>query len=291
MHDNRKITEGRIERFVRDSLIPALYIETIPLTLSVWDDLDEPLPFADAVGQSYRPIELPYTWGKAWSTSWFHVTGQVPAGVAARHRRRDAGRARDRPRLHARPSRLPGRGPRLPPGRNDGEVDQSAQQLRRRSAGRQRRHRSVRRGRGEPEHRRRLDLEGHAARREGHRRATSCSTCSSSATRHCWTSRCGSSRRTCGPSWGSWRSCPSSRPAGTASSARSSGWSTSSTPATCRRRPRPAAKLSHPPSPFPRRRAATTSSRSGTRTSTRRGCGPSARRSASAPGRSRAWWR
>ena len=101
MHDNRKITEGRIERFVRDSLIPALYIETVPLTISVWDDLDEPLPFSDAVGQSYRPIELPYTWGKAWSTSWFHVTGQMPAGVAARRRRGDAGRARHRPRLHA----------------------------------------------------------------------------------------------------------------------------------------------------------------------------------------------
>jgi len=78
MHDNRKITEGRIERFVRDSLVPALYIQTIPLSIGVWDDLDEPLPFADAVGRQYRPISLPYTWGKAWSTSWFHVTGQVP---------------------------------------------------------------------------------------------------------------------------------------------------------------------------------------------------------------------
>src|SRR6478735_2475598 len=78
MHDSRKITEGRIERFVRDSLIPALYIETVPLTLGVWDDLDEPLSFAEAVGQSYQPIELPRAWGRAWSTSWFHVTGQVP---------------------------------------------------------------------------------------------------------------------------------------------------------------------------------------------------------------------
>ncbi len=78
MHDNRAITEGRIDRFVRDSLIPALYIETVPLEIAVWDDLDEPLPFSHAVAQSYRPIELPYTWGKAWSTSWFHVTGQVP---------------------------------------------------------------------------------------------------------------------------------------------------------------------------------------------------------------------
>ena len=78
MHDNRVITEGRIDRFVRDILVPALYIETVPLTIGVWDDLDEPLPFADAVAQSYRPVELPYTWGKAWSTSWFHVTGQVP---------------------------------------------------------------------------------------------------------------------------------------------------------------------------------------------------------------------
>ena len=48
MHDNRVITEGRIDRFVRDILIPALYIETMPLTIGVWDDLDEPLPFADA---------------------------------------------------------------------------------------------------------------------------------------------------------------------------------------------------------------------------------------------------
>ena len=78
MHDNRVITEGRIERFVRDSLIPALYIESVPLTIAVWDDLDEPLPFSHAVAQSYQPIQLPYAWGKAWSTSWFHVTGQVP---------------------------------------------------------------------------------------------------------------------------------------------------------------------------------------------------------------------
>lgn len=78
MHDNRKITEGRVDRFVRDSLVPALYLQTVPLSIGVWDDLDEPLPFAHAVGRDYRPIALPYTWGKAWSTSWFHVTGQVP---------------------------------------------------------------------------------------------------------------------------------------------------------------------------------------------------------------------
>ncbi|WP_243076635.1 glycoside hydrolase family 38 C-terminal domain-containing protein [Microbacterium sp. SS28] len=78
MHDNREITEGRIDRFVRDILLPALYIETIPLSIGVWDDLDEPLPFAHATGQDYRPIQVPHTWGKAWSTSWFHVTGQVP---------------------------------------------------------------------------------------------------------------------------------------------------------------------------------------------------------------------
>lgn len=79
MHDNRVITEGRVERFVRDILFPALYIETAPLKVEVWDDLDEPLPFAHAVTQSYRSVDLPYRWGKAWSTSWFHVTGQVPA--------------------------------------------------------------------------------------------------------------------------------------------------------------------------------------------------------------------
>jgi alpha-mannosidase len=75
MHDNREITEGRIDRFVRDILLPALYIDTAPLAISVWDDLDEPVPFAEAAGQDYRPIDVPYTWGRAWSTSRCRRTG------------------------------------------------------------------------------------------------------------------------------------------------------------------------------------------------------------------------
>ncbi|GAA2971869.1 glycoside hydrolase family 38 C-terminal domain-containing protein [Microbacterium terrae] len=78
MHDNREVTEGRIERFVRDILFPALYIEQIPLAVRVWDDLDEPVPFAHAAAQAYRPVELPYAWGRAWSTSWFRAEGRVP---------------------------------------------------------------------------------------------------------------------------------------------------------------------------------------------------------------------
>ena len=78
MHDNAAIEEGRITRF-RRRLEPLAWRATHPLSLESWEVTGEPVPFAHAIEQEFRPVTLPHAWGPAWCTEWFHVHGTVPA--------------------------------------------------------------------------------------------------------------------------------------------------------------------------------------------------------------------
>ncbi|MDM7830061.1 alpha-mannosidase [Cellulomonas edaphi] len=80
MHGNPLLTEERIDRFVRERIVPAVYRERLPLRLTAWDAPGEPVPFAQALEQEYRPVEVGLAWGAPWSTTWFRVTGEVPDG-------------------------------------------------------------------------------------------------------------------------------------------------------------------------------------------------------------------
>ncbi|CAL4859154.1 glycoside hydrolase family 38 C-terminal domain-containing protein [Microbacterium sp. MM2322] len=79
MHRNDRLALQRIDRLAGDRLAPALYRETTPLQISAWEVPGEPVPFADAVGQTYTPVAEGTAWGRPWGTVWFHVTGSVPA--------------------------------------------------------------------------------------------------------------------------------------------------------------------------------------------------------------------
>jgi alpha-mannosidase len=79
VHDDSALVLPRIARFVRERLTPALYRERVPAWLTAWTAPGEPVPFAEAVGQEYSPIEPGAAWGRPWGTVWFHVTGEVPA--------------------------------------------------------------------------------------------------------------------------------------------------------------------------------------------------------------------
>ncbi|HAM25581.1 MAG TPA: alpha-mannosidase [Microbacteriaceae bacterium] len=78
MHDNSRLVLARIARFVDERITPAIYPTTRPLDLAAWEVPDEPVPFAEAVGQSFEPFAVGRPWGKPWGTTWFHVTGVVP---------------------------------------------------------------------------------------------------------------------------------------------------------------------------------------------------------------------
>jgi len=83
MHDDSALVEKRIDRFVRERLRPAVHRTSVPLQVEAWSVTDAPVPFSEAVRQPYTPFGVGRAWGRPWGTTWFHVTGTVPAGWAA----------------------------------------------------------------------------------------------------------------------------------------------------------------------------------------------------------------
>ncbi|MBT2515165.1 glycoside hydrolase family 38 C-terminal domain-containing protein [Arthrobacter sp. ISL-30] len=83
MHDDRRITEVRLERFVRERLYPAIYTRTVPLELSSWDAPGEPVPVTEALLQTFVPQRQGAPWGSPWSTKWLRLQGEVPEGWGA----------------------------------------------------------------------------------------------------------------------------------------------------------------------------------------------------------------
>ncbi|MGX9295281.1 alpha-mannosidase [Tsukamurella paurometabola] len=80
MHDDRRLTEERLDRFTREFLNAAVYSHSAPVSVTAWAAPGEPVPFAEAVAQDFTPIAAGTPWGAPWSTLWLHVTGDAPAG-------------------------------------------------------------------------------------------------------------------------------------------------------------------------------------------------------------------
>ncbi len=49
MHDERSLLEERLNRTLKERIRPAIYGETAPLELAVWNVPDEPVPVAEAL--------------------------------------------------------------------------------------------------------------------------------------------------------------------------------------------------------------------------------------------------
>ncbi|WP_171168983.1 glycoside hydrolase family 38 C-terminal domain-containing protein [Streptomyces sp. I05A-00742] len=84
MHNDRTITEARLRRVLDERIRPAVYPESVPLTVGVWHAPGEPVPVAEGLAAPRTPIGPGDAWGPAWGTSWFTVTGSVPAEWAGR---------------------------------------------------------------------------------------------------------------------------------------------------------------------------------------------------------------
>ncbi|GAB3612026.1 alpha-mannosidase [Humibacter ginsengisoli] len=78
MHDDSRLVLERINRFLGERIAPAIHPERVPVELTAWEVPDEPVPFAEAVGQSFEPFALGQPWSKPWGTTWFHAKGRVP---------------------------------------------------------------------------------------------------------------------------------------------------------------------------------------------------------------------
>jgi alpha-mannosidase len=79
MRDRRERVLARIARTIRDDVIPALHPDRRAVTLAAWAAPGEPVPFTEAVSQTFTPIAEGEPWGRPWSTVWVRVSGTVPA--------------------------------------------------------------------------------------------------------------------------------------------------------------------------------------------------------------------
>jgi alpha-mannosidase len=79
MHNDSPLVLRRLTRFQSERILPAIHRSVAPLTVTAWEVPGEPVPFAEAVGQSFEEFEVGRPWGRPWGTTWLHVTGTVPA--------------------------------------------------------------------------------------------------------------------------------------------------------------------------------------------------------------------
>ena len=89
MHDDRVLTEQRLERVLRERIRPAVHgpaesSEAVPLEVAAWHVPGEPVPPADGLAAEYQPFAVGTAWGRPWGTTWFSCRGQVPAEWAGR---------------------------------------------------------------------------------------------------------------------------------------------------------------------------------------------------------------
>ncbi|KUJ69045.1 alpha-mannosidase [Streptomyces albus subsp. albus] len=84
MHSDRAVIEARLKRVLEERIRPAVYPESVPLTVGVWEAPGEPVPVAEGLAAPRRPIAAGTSWGPPWGTSWFTVTGTVPGRWAGR---------------------------------------------------------------------------------------------------------------------------------------------------------------------------------------------------------------
>ncbi|MEO3974750.1 glycoside hydrolase family 38 C-terminal domain-containing protein [Streptomyces sp. CAU 1734] len=84
MHDEPRRIEERVARALALRVEPAVHSPAVPFEVTAWEAPGEPVPFAEAVARSYRPFAPGTRWGPPWGTTWFRVTGEVPAAWAGR---------------------------------------------------------------------------------------------------------------------------------------------------------------------------------------------------------------
>ncbi|MFT4217554.1 MAG: glycoside hydrolase family 38 C-terminal domain-containing protein [Micropruina sp.] len=84
MHDNLDLMLYRARRVLAERLRPAIHSTGHPLQVASFRVNGEPIPVADGLAASYRPAAVGERWGRAWDTTWFRVTGEVPDALAGR---------------------------------------------------------------------------------------------------------------------------------------------------------------------------------------------------------------
>jgi alpha-mannosidase len=88
VHDRRGEIRGRLRRALEQHVRPAVRRRVADLTVEAWHvppaadgAAGEPVPFEHAKRQQYAAFGIGEPWGAPWATTWFRLTGEVPADL------------------------------------------------------------------------------------------------------------------------------------------------------------------------------------------------------------------
>ena len=84
MHDDTSLTVGRVKRVLEERIRPAIHSASVPLGVEIHELPGEPIAPAEGLALDYAPGVVGAPWGPAWGTTWFKLTGRVPAEWAGR---------------------------------------------------------------------------------------------------------------------------------------------------------------------------------------------------------------
>ncbi|WP_311245894.1 glycoside hydrolase family 38 C-terminal domain-containing protein [Microbacterium sp. WCS2018Hpa-23] len=84
MHDGTSLTVGRVRRVLDERIRPAIHSASVPLQVEVNELPGEPISPSAGLTLDFSPAAVPSMWGPAWSTTWFRLSGRVPAEWAGR---------------------------------------------------------------------------------------------------------------------------------------------------------------------------------------------------------------
>ncbi|KYJ97968.1 alpha-mannosidase [Microbacterium sp. CH1] len=84
MHDDTSLTVGRVKRVLDERIRPAIHSAAVPLTVEAHQLPGEPIAPVEGLALSFAPAAVGELWGPAWGTTWFKLTGRVPAEWAGR---------------------------------------------------------------------------------------------------------------------------------------------------------------------------------------------------------------
>ena len=78
MHDDQDRTAARVRRALDMRLRPRIFEEREPCEVSSFS-CEGPVGVSEAIAAAYVSVERGVSWGAPWSTTWFRVSGRVPA--------------------------------------------------------------------------------------------------------------------------------------------------------------------------------------------------------------------
>ncbi|WP_431075261.1 alpha-mannosidase [Microbacterium phyllosphaerae] len=84
MHDGTSLTVGRVRRVLDERIRPAIHSASVPLEVEANELPGEPISPTAGLALDFAPACVPSAWGPAWSTTWFRLSGRVPAEWAGR---------------------------------------------------------------------------------------------------------------------------------------------------------------------------------------------------------------